>query len=301
MDSYARPSKSPIWQLFILLLSACAGSVLFSTPVMFLYTYIYKGAFVLEAHPDAMRLMQFTSAIGTFLIPALATTWLSGMNWRAYLHIRRLPSLRILAWVFLSMVLLIPAINVTMLWNESMRLPEWAAPIEAWMKTQEETMQHLTEVFLFGGGFCPLLSNLIVIALTAAVTEEFLFRGALQRIFTQWSGRTHLAIWLTAFLFSAIHLQFYGFIPRMLLGAYFGYLLVWSRNIWIPVAAHFFNNAITVLLSSDKSLQEQEWASGEITDAHLIPYVGLAFVCFIAFLFVTRIIQQSVSNFQGKD
>ena len=153
--------------------------MIFSKPLKFLYTYIYKGAFVLEAHPDAMRLIQFTSAIGTFLVPALATAWLSGMNWRAYLHIRRLPSLRILAWVLLSMVLLIPAINVTMLWNESMRLPEWAAPIEAWMKTQEETMQHLTEVFLFGGGFCPLLSNLIVIALTAAVTEEFLFRGAL--------------------------------------------------------------------------------------------------------------------------
>ena len=294
MDSFARPNKSPIWQLFILLLSACIGSVLLSTPVMLLYTFIYKGTFVLEAHPDAMRLIQFTSAVGTFLVPALATAWLSGMNWRTYLHIRPLPSLRLLAWVFLSMVLLIPTINLTMLWNENMNVPEWAAPIEAWMKAQEETMRHLTEVFLFSGGFCPLLSNLIVIALTAAVTEEFLFRGALLRIFTQWTHQTHLAIWLTAFLFSAIHLQFYGFIPRMLLGAYFGYLLIWSRNIWIPVAAHFFNNAITVLLSSDKSLQEEEWVSGEITDVHILPYVGMAFVCFIAFLLVARLIKQSV-------
>ena len=57
----------------------------------------------------------------------------------------------------------------------------------------------------------------------------------------------HIAIWVTAIIFSAIHLQFFGFFPRMLLGAFFGYLLVWSKSIWLPIYAHFLNNSMAVV------------------------------------------------------
>ena len=95
-----------------------------------------------------------------------------------------------------------------------------------------------------------------------------------------------------AILFSAFHLQFYGFLPRMLLGAYFGYLLYWSRNIWIPVFAHFVNNAFAVISMSDIHLRENEFITGDISNANLLPYSALAVVTLVLFFLCTRHIRR---------
>ena len=87
-----------------------------------------------------------------------------------------------------------------------------------------------------------LLINMVMIGVIPAIGEEFLFRGALQKIFSEWTKNKHLGIWISAILFSAMHLQFYGFIPRMLLGALFGYTLLWTGSLWIPIFGHFVNN-----------------------------------------------------------
>jgi len=91
-----------------------------------------------------------------------------------------------------------------------------------------------------------LLFNFLLIAVIAGLGEELFFRGILQKIFSEWRNAV-LAIWLAAFVFSAIHLQFYGFFPRMLLGAFFGYLLYWSGNLWLPILAHTINNGLAVI------------------------------------------------------
>jgi membrane protease YdiL (CAAX protease family) len=85
-----------------------------------------------------------------------------------------------------------------------------------------------------------------MIAVLPAVGEELLFRGVIQKLFSKITRSHHWGIWISAILFSALHLQFYGFIPRLLLGAMFGYLLVWSGSLWLPILAHFINNAAAV-------------------------------------------------------
>jgi hypothetical protein len=90
------------------------------------------------------------------------------------------------------------------------------------------------------------LLNLFICAALPAIGEEFFFRGTLQQLFNQWFKNKHVAIIVTAFLFSAIHLQFYGFIPRFLLGLYLGYLFVWTGSLWAPIFAHFLHNGISV-------------------------------------------------------
>ena len=94
-----------------------------------------------------------------------------------------------------------------------------------------------------------VLFNIFMIALLPALGEELLFRGIVQKIFTQWSKNVHLGVWISAVLFSAMHVQFYGFIPRMMLGALLGYLLVWSGSLWLPIMAHFVNNASAVIFT----------------------------------------------------
>jgi len=89
--------------------------------------------------------------------------------------------------------------------------------------------------------------NLFMIALIPALGEEFLFRGVLQRIFGEWFKNPHLAVWLAAILFSLAHYQFLGFMPRIILGALFGYIFLWTGNIWMPILAHFVNNTVGVI------------------------------------------------------
>ena len=91
-----------------------------------------------------------------------------------------------------------------------------------------------------------MLFNIFLIAFIPAMGEELFFRGALQGALRDWKG-IKTAIWITAIVFSAIHLQFYGFVPRMLLGAFFGYLIFWSNSIWPAVLAHFVNNVMAVI------------------------------------------------------
>jgi len=93
-----------------------------------------------------------------------------------------------------------------------------------------------------------LLFNLLTIAVLPAIGEELLFRGIIQTNLEKGFKKPHLAIWLTALIFSFIHFQFQGFIPRVLLGALLGYLFLWSRNLWVPIIAHLIYNASQIFL-----------------------------------------------------
>ena len=119
--------------------------------------------------------------------------------------------------------------------------------LEQWMRDSEENAKVLTESLLKMDSFGLLLSNMIVIAILPAIGEELFFRGTIQQLIQRSSKNPHIAIWVTAFLFSALHMQFLGFIPRMLLGALFGYLFYWSGNLWLPIIGHFINNGFAVM------------------------------------------------------
>lgn len=139
-----------------------------------------------------------------------------------------------------TILIAIPGINLLSYLNQQISLPAFLEPLEAIMKQQEEAAAALTESFLQTRSIGGLIINIALMALLPALSEELTFRGLLVR------DRT--AVWVAAIIFSAIHFQFYGFIPRMLLGALFGYVLLWTGSLWIPVLMHFTNNCVAVLL-----------------------------------------------------
>lgn len=134
-------------------------------------------------------------------------------------------------------------------WNQGIVFPESLKSIEKWMKASEDERGELTKLLTDFKTPSQLVVALIVVAVLASVSEELLFRGVLQNITLRAFGNSHFAIWFAAIIFSAIHMQFYGFFPRMLLGALFGYLYYWTKNIWIPIFAHFINNGYTLLMA----------------------------------------------------
>lgn len=133
-------------------------------------------------------------------------------------------------------------------WNAGMHLPDSLRGVELWMREQEDSSADLIASIVMVDSVWLVLINILVLAVFPAVAEEYYFRGTLMHIFGRMVNNTHVSIWLTAIIFSAIHVQFFGFFPRMLLGAFFGYLLLWTKNIWVSIVAHFVNNAsVTVL------------------------------------------------------
>ncbi|RHU21828.1 MULTISPECIES: CPBP family intramembrane glutamic endopeptidase [Parabacteroides] len=286
--------KPALFQLLLLLVSLLLGAIFSSLIGTGIFFMLHGTAGNIMHYPGMMRMMQLISAIGTFLFPALAVAWLCSPDPEAYLCIKRKTDTKILLLVLASMILMSPTITLTALLNKQMVLPSFMAPVEAWMQTQEALAEQLTNTLLAGDGLLTFLSNLVVMALMAGITEEFLFRGALQRIIGQWTANHHIVIWSAAILFSAFHLQFYGFLPRMLLGAYFGYLLYWSRNIWIPVFAHFANNAFAVIGMSDNRLKENEFITGDISNANLLPYSALAVITLLLFIVCVQRIRKTI-------
>ena len=133
-------------------------------------------------------------------------------------------------------------------WNLNIGFPSFMSGFENWAKEKEKEMLLLTEFLTSFGSTGEFLFAMVIIAIIPAIGEEYLFRGIIQNKLVIYLKNPHVAIWLTAILFSGFHLQFFGFIPRMLLGVLFGYLYYWSWNLWIPIVAHFINNAFTLTM-----------------------------------------------------
>jgi membrane protease YdiL (CAAX protease family) len=117
------------------------------------------------------------------------------------------------------------------------------------MRKQEDATAEIVARLLSGSSVTVLCLNLAVMAIIPAVCEEFLFRGLLITWLKRQLSNTHVVVFISAFIFSAIHLQFYGFVPRFLLGLYLGYLFMWTGSIWACIIVHFINNVMAVIVS----------------------------------------------------
>lgn len=215
-----------------------------------------------------LKLSQVITSIGVFIIPSLILKEISGFSFLKELKVNFSSYLLLILISSLVMILQNPLINLLAQWNASLNLPEWLFGVQQWMETSEAQAEILTEKFLKMNNVSDLLITLFIIAVIPALGEELLFRGTIQPIIQQIYKNQHIAIWLTAFIFSFIHFQFFGFLPRFLLGAFLGYLYIWGKSLVFPIVAHFSNNGLAVLLSYAKQnsilpalLQESEEVS----------------------------------------
>ncbi len=248
----ASTQRHPFLSLLLLLLLMFAGAVVFMILAFIAVIAIYGMKEMLNASTGAassieiIKLLQLFISTGMFVVPALFFARLESKNWTQYLNLRGFPYTLIILAV-LIMLSSGPLLELSAQINKSMKLPGFLQGLEQWMLSKELEMAEMTKQLLKMNSMGVLLFNILMLSVIPAIGEELIFRGCLQKIFAKWTGNKHMAIWVTAIIFSAIHVQFYGFLPRMLLGALFGYLLVWSGTIWIPILAHFMNNAVAVI------------------------------------------------------
>ena len=132
-------------------------------------------------------------------------------------------------------------------WNQQIKLPSSMSSIETALQLMEENMRVITEFLVEFDSFGGFFLGIIVIAVIPAIGEELVFRGLIQNHLVRITKNIHVAIWVAAFIFGAIHMQFYGLFPRMMLGVLFGYLYYFSGRLSYAMLAHFFNNGIAVV------------------------------------------------------
>lgn len=197
---------------------------------------------------SALKLMQGLSQVGLFVIPPLVFVKLTQKEGIAgFLRLKKTEEPLTLVWAFAGVFTILPLVGILTQWNMSMDLPDSMAGTEEWMKRSEGAAAKITEAFLAVGSVKGLLVNILIIGILPAVGEELLFRGGVQQLFNKMGANKHIAIILTAALFSAFHMQFYGFLPRFALGLSLGYAFYLSGNLWIPILMHFVNNTFSVV------------------------------------------------------
>ena len=193
-------------------------------------------------------LYQITNQIGVFIVGTLFYLLLMESAPIKYLGLKNKVTLFVFILSAITVYLLLPFNNFLAQWNGNIKFPQALEGIYQWMKAKELQADAVTRVLLNGSTIGSLSLNLLVIALLPALGEELLFRGVIQQLFQAWIKNYHWAIWITAFIFSSIHFQFFGFLPRFVLGLLLGYLFVYTRNLWVPILIHFVNNASSIIV-----------------------------------------------------
>lgn len=198
---------------------------------------------------NLLRLTLFTQDLIIFISTPLLTQFFLWKDSTKKTLQLKIPNLIILILGVIAITSISPLIDVLSTWNQGLQLPESLKAIEDWMINTEKAAEVATNTLLNTDSWGGFIMNIIIIAIMAGIGEELMFRGVIQKILIGWTKNIHLGILYTAIIFSAIHFQFYGFVPRMILGMVLGYLYIWSKSLWVPVIAHAINNALTVIFT----------------------------------------------------
>ncbi len=186
----------------------------------------------------------FTQNVLAFMLPVVITVVFISAKPLEYLRLNKAPSIKSIIFLIATFIVMTPAFNYIVDWNNNISLPESMKGIESWMRTAENAAQAVTNKILNENN---LIVSILIIGMLTGMSEEMLFRGGLQTILRSRPMSIHIAIWSTAVIFSIMHFQFFGFVPRVLLGAFFGYLAYWSGSLWTAVIAHALNNSTVIV------------------------------------------------------
>lgn len=192
----------------------------------------------------ALRIITVLQDLMVFILPAIVTAMMVTRRPDLLLCVGRAPALNPTLIAVCTLLCSIPAMNYVIWLNTNIPLPSY---IYDALMSMEQNAESTIEALMGPHTVPNLIVSVLIVGVLAGVSEEIFFRGGLQRLLVTGGVNHHVAIWATAFFFSLLHMQFFGFVPRMLLGAFFGYLLYWTGSLWVPVLLHAINNSIYVV------------------------------------------------------
>ncbi len=274
--------------VILFFLSVFFVSLLAAIPIFGIGIDELATAMSIDGNIDFLRYMQIMQFFSLFIIPSFIVAYIFSKKPIKFLSLDISPKLIYAGLAIVLIITALPLINFLSEINSQMQLPEFMSGIEAWMRASEDNTGVLIKKLLTVNTFGGLMLNIFMIAVLPAIGEELLFRGIIQKYLTLIFKNAHVGIIVAAFLFSAFHMQFYGFIPRMLLGMLLGYMLLWSKSLWVPIIAHFTNNAIAVVTYyyiSKGAINEDVETFGSDGQATIFALISFALVGTVVYIF----------------
>lgn len=242
------------------------------------------GTFDDPRYVEASKLIQILGSIGTFIIPAFLFSYLFAGDMFSYYSFRSPTGILPVILIVAMMVSVIPFINYVAELNMRIHFPVDA--VDRFLRNLELDAERIMRAFTATRSFGGLLINLFMIGILAAVGEELIFRGLLQRLLHDMVKNIHVAIFITAILFSAFHFQFFSFMPRFVLGMILGYLMFLGRSIWFPIIAHFVNNAMGVIYYYFNYRGNGDDVLEEIGTSSMLPMAAVISLLFFVLFFL---------------
>jgi uncharacterized protein len=250
---------NPVAQFALLLVFTVTGLMMFWAITNVVASYVLHiklnelpAAILKPENTEVSRLVNVFSSILIWGVPAFAVAIISGKDPAGQLGCNEILSGKQTFFVVLMIVAAVILTGALAELNHMIPVPEKAA-----MKFQQWEDQYNKNVM----GIANMkttndyIFSLMVLALVPALFEELFFRGVLQQTMIGITKNAFAGIFITSFIFSAIHGSFYGFLPRLFLGLMLGYIFYYSKNLWLSIIAHFLNNAfgVTVLYNLSRS------------------------------------------------
>lgn len=196
---------------------------------------------------NSLRFIQICSQIFTFVLPPILYAMLVKERPFKSLGFKKSTIL----WLILGVAMMytiLPLNSIFTEWNANIKFPESLASFEKLMQDLQENATEIMMRFINVDTIGGLILNLFMIAGLAALGEELLFRSVIQTSLIRICKNAHIGIFIASAIFSLFHMEFYGLLPRLVLGLLMGYMYYYSRSIWIPMAMHFANNGTIVFL-----------------------------------------------------
>lgn len=292
----------PFLSLVLLFLFFVSGLFLFSYLGIYIVTLLFgldlsqtqelldQGRFT-EVDRNAILIFQAISTpIGGFILPVLVwNKWVEKRQSSTLFGVFPVNGIIVLILTFALVVVFMPVNSVFIDFNSSIILPDGLHALENWMKSTEQHLAKTTKFITDFNGIFELMVGVAVIGFLTAIGEELFFRGVFQTKLLEITKNPHWAIWITGFIFSFVHFQFYGFLPRMLLGVIFGYLYLWSGSLYVPIFAHFVNNTFTLVMIY---LNNKHIINFDVESNNKMPW----FIVLISTIFVVAILTHFYKN-----
>jgi membrane protease YdiL (CAAX protease family) len=301
--------NKPFLQL-ILILSLCLISVtLFSVlgGLIAFFSYGIESFNINDlGNPNTikrLKVIQLFTAGGLFIAAPIAYAFVSSGNISKRLSLKNSSKPINYLLVLIMMIISAPFVSWVIEMNANIILPEFMSGLEQWFRIKQDEAFATQKAFLTFDGVGGLIYVVIIFVIIPALGEELLFRGVLQKIFINWTKNPHVGIWIAAFFFGLLHMQFYSFIPIMLLGAMFGYIFYWSNSLWLPIMGHFINNGSVVIASYfyPDSMKNDDISIFGDSQSSAVFYVASFIISVAIFYLIWKVNQKETRNNQNNN
>lgn len=274
------------WQHLVLLMCFVVGGIWLGQAIASLCNYVntvvtHAMAYAPFTTRTKLLVLQVATTSSAFIVaPILYLQWVHQRSVRDLFQWKQSYTAPMLTLLGLTIVFMI--VNTRLIqWNMTIRLPAWLREFEIWVQARETTLQETTHLSTTFHALKDLFIGILVIGVMPAIGEELLFRGLVQPILHMLTHNIHWAIMIGALGFSIMHCQFYSLLPRFLLGALFGYVYYWTKDLWFPIAAHFVNNTLTLVIFF---CQQQQLIVQNVAPTHMLPH--FLWICLVGLTIV---------------